>query len=97
MVWSDSRTDSESDIFGTRVTASGVVQDPSGIAVSTAAGVQKTPSVASNGTDYLVVWTFKLDAMHRFDVEATVAGRVIAKGILTIVVGQFADTLQFHP
>ena len=36
--------------------------------------------------DYLVLWTFRLDTMHRFDVEATVEGRLIAKGTLTLVV-----------
>ncbi len=44
------------DIYAARVTASGVVLDPFGFAVSTAAGTEGAPSVASDGTDYLVVW-----------------------------------------
>ncbi len=53
-----------------------------------AANVKFTsPAVPGDRLDYLVLWTFRLDALHRFDVEATVAGRPIAKGTLTLVVG----------
>ncbi|UCF81124.1 MAG: hypothetical protein JSV08_01490 [Acidobacteriota bacterium] len=56
VAWSDDRSGSGYDIYGTRVTSAGIVLDPSGIAVSTAGGSQWKPSVASNGTDYIVVW-----------------------------------------
>ncbi len=36
--------------------------------------------------DYLVLWTFAADALQRFDVEASVADRVVAKGTLTLAV-----------
>jgi hypothetical protein len=44
------------DIYATRVTSAGVVVDPAGLALSTAAGGQYAPGVASDGTSYLVVW-----------------------------------------
>lgn len=34
--------------------------------------------------DYLVVWTFSAEPVHRFDVEASVKSRVVAKGTLTL-------------
>jgi hypothetical protein len=56
VAWEDTRLDSAGDIFGARVTSAGAVVDASGFAISTALQSQDTPSVASNGTDYLVVW-----------------------------------------
>lgn len=56
VVWEDRRAGPTRDIHGARVTAAGVVQDVSGIAISTAVNEQQAPSVASDGSDYLVVW-----------------------------------------
>lgn len=60
VVWSDGRgvgTVSGRDIYGTRVDETGVILDPPGIAISTAAGNQDSPVVASNGFGYFVVWS----------------------------------------
>lgn len=56
VAWEDYRNATSVDIYGTRVTAAGVVQDPNGLALSTAASAQVRPAAASNGTDYLVAW-----------------------------------------
>ncbi|MEO0226771.1 MAG: FlgD immunoglobulin-like domain containing protein [candidate division WOR-3 bacterium] len=56
VVWHDARSYSTVDIYGTRVAQNGTVLDPSGIPISTAANDQKHPSVAFDGTNYLVVW-----------------------------------------
>lgn len=45
-----------------------------------------SPVVPGERLDYQVVWTFRMDALHRFDVEASVDGRLAAKGVLTLVV-----------
>jgi hypothetical protein len=60
VAWNDYRSGSN-DIYGARVRVSdGLLLDgpptTGGIAVSTAASNQYDPSVASNGTDYFVVW-----------------------------------------
>jgi hypothetical protein len=67
----------ESDIYASRVSASGVVEDSEGIAVSTAAEDQLTPSVASNGSGYLVVW----DDRRSFG-SAIYASRVSVQGVV---------------
>jgi hypothetical protein len=55
VVWQDARG-TKSDIVGTTVNASGVVQNPLGITVSKASGDQSAPAVAYDGTNFLVVW-----------------------------------------
>jgi 3-hydroxyacyl-[acyl-carrier-protein] dehydratase len=40
------------------------------------------PVLAGQRLDYRVLWTHSVDAMHRFSVEALVAGRAVARGTL---------------
>jgi hypothetical protein len=60
VVWSDGRTiedvEGSFDIYGARVSRSGVVRDPDGIPISTAPWWETDPSVAANGR-FLVVWS----------------------------------------
>jgi len=57
VVWRDSRTLADSDVYGARVTPGGVVLDPSGIPVSTATGIQGEPAVAFGGGHFLAAWS----------------------------------------
>jgi len=55
VVWQDQRS-GVYDIYGARVSGTGTVLDPTGLALSTATNEQLAPSVAHNGTNFLVVW-----------------------------------------
>ncbi|AKF08997.1 putative lipoprotein [Sandaracinus amylolyticus] len=57
VVWEEESSADASDVRGTRVTASGAVSNPSGIAISTASGAQTDPSAACDPARCLVVWT----------------------------------------
>ncbi len=56
VVWQDNRGGSHFDIYGARVSGTGSLVDAGGLAISTAANRQSSPSVAYNGTNFLVVW-----------------------------------------
>jgi hypothetical protein len=57
VVWRDERSDSSSDIYGTRVNRDGIVLDPGGIAISTAPLWQDYPAVAFDAANFVVVWS----------------------------------------
>jgi hypothetical protein len=59
VVWDDMRLSSHysyRDIYGTRVSQSGVILDSAGIAISTAPYDQRHPAVEFDGTNFLVTW-----------------------------------------
>ncbi|MDP8222250.1 MAG: hypothetical protein P9L99_02735 [Candidatus Lernaella stagnicola] len=55
VAWVDDRNGNK-DMFATRVTSSGTVISPSGIAVSEAADIQSYPCLAFDGTRHLMAW-----------------------------------------
>ncbi len=90
VVWTDGRNGSTNfDIYGTRVSASGVVQDPSGIPISTMPGNQHLPAVAWDGTSSLVVW-----ADRRTGTDDIYGARVSAGGTVQDPLGILVSTAQ---
>ena len=83
VAWEDRRNGGieETDIYASRVSADGTTLDPDGIPIATASGLQWTPEVASDGTNFLVVWTDS--SGNRSDVRAarvTPQGEVLDPG-----------------
>ncbi len=64
VVWEDYRNVNGGDIYGARVTPSGTVLDPSGIAISTASSGQYCPALGFVGGSYLVAWEDYRSSSH---------------------------------
>ena len=56
MVWTDGRVGPHPDIYGARVTPQGSVLDLDGFVISQAAFDQSSPTLAFDGTNFLVAW-----------------------------------------
>ncbi|NOR16551.1 T9SS type A sorting domain-containing protein [candidate division WOR-3 bacterium] len=89
VVWGDHRSGwwYDSDIYGARVDQSGNVLDPAGIAISTATNAQTCPSVAFDGTNYLVVWQDERNGQYEYDIygaRVNQAGNILDPAGITI-------------
>ncbi len=56
IVWEEKRLGSDFDIYGARVNTQGTILDSISIAISNSANLQRLPSVAFNGRNFLTVW-----------------------------------------
>ncbi|HKS36447.1 MAG TPA: hypothetical protein VJW76_04600, partial [Verrucomicrobiae bacterium] len=105
VVWADKRNDrSTYDIYGARVSATGQVLDPEGIPICTAPDSQWYPAVASDGTNYLVVWS---DSRHNgadgyslelYGARISPGGAVLDSGAFKMTQGEvvFQPTVAFN-
>jgi hypothetical protein len=100
VVWADKREYSanEYDIYGARVSSTGEVLDPGGIAICTDPGRQTSPCVAFDGTRYLVVWeddrasTSQFLLYHIYGARLTADGRVLDTNGFRITTNQITRT-----
>jgi len=67
VVWGDYRN-WQDDIYGARVTPSGVVLDPDGIQITSSEMDEVSPAIAYDGRNYLVVWNFVDWENEKFDI-----------------------------
>ncbi|MBM3322034.1 hypothetical protein FJY69_00905 [candidate division WOR-3 bacterium] len=80
VAWEDERSGQYLyDLYGARVTGTGAVLDPEGIAISTATGSQSLPSVGFDGQGWLVVWTDSRGGAYAGDIYAA---RVSPAGVV---------------
>jgi hypothetical protein len=96
VVWADLRNGLDFNIYGARVTGAGTVADPNGFPISTAGADQISPTVAANGTTYLVAWQ---DWRNSTDSDIY-AARVTTNGVVTDPAGFViakANNLQASP
>ncbi len=93
VVWQESRADY--DIFGARVSPSGILLDTSGFAISTAADNQWHPAVAFDGTNYLVTWDDMRSGVNDiYGTRVDTSGTVLDSMGITI---SRAQNIQRHP
>ncbi len=83
VVWCDWRSGDSADIYGARVTPAGVVLDTASIAISTATNDQLCPTIAFDGSDFLVVWDDyrnSLETSHIYGTRVKPDGTVFGEG-----------------
>jgi len=88
-VWQDRRNDGAFDIYGIRVNESGNVLEPYSFPISTAQNAQRFPSVAFDGSNYLIVWE---DYRNDRDTSEIWGARVTQDGIILDTNGFFIST-----
>ena len=77
VVWQDDRNSATTglDLYGARIAAGGGVIDAADLPISTAAGDQSRPALASNGTGYFVAWMdTRNNAISGLDLYAVAVG-----------------------
>ena len=82
VVWQDYRDYKKTawDVYGARVSTSGNLQDASGIPISKAASHQLYPSVAHDGSGYLVAWQdYRTSSTTSYDIYGS---RVSTAGVV---------------
>ncbi|MBA7658546.1 hypothetical protein ES703_66502 [subsurface metagenome] len=98
VVWQDDRN-ADLDIYGSRVNPSGMVLDTTGIPISAASGDQACPTVAFDGTDYIVLWEdYRNVFTDIYGARVSTAGIVLDTFTVTMQKGnQFSPALVKGP
>jgi hypothetical protein len=87
-------------IYGTRIAQSGTVLDPSGFLVSFSGATQGDPSIAYDGTNFLVVWEDSRNGSNDiYAARVTPSGTVLDPagiGVSTHASSQYAPAVTFN-
>jgi hypothetical protein len=89
VVWEDYRAGPSADLYGARVTETGVLLDPGGIAIATGADSQWNGAAAFDGASFLVAWE-AYAAGAGSDVRArrvSAAGALLGSGPIAVAAG----------
>ena len=88
VAWEDRRGAVPPDVYGARVSFGGVVLDPAGLAISTSPdNTERSATVASNGSEYLVAWEYLDDGTHLDGARVATTGTVLDPGGFAIAAG----------
>lgn len=90
VVWADLRNGTSYDIYGGRALSSdGSAPDATSLPIATATSDQITPSIAWNGTNYLVVWADGRDGDDTYDLygQLLASDGSLSGGEIAIVTG----------
>jgi hypothetical protein len=93
VVWEDHRSGSD-EIYGTRVTPSGVVLDTLGFVIAHTGSDQRAPVVGFDGANYLVVWVDRGGDINIYGARVTRAGVVLDPSGIAI---SLAPREQYYP
>ncbi|MFH0778887.1 MAG: hypothetical protein V2A71_09700, partial [Candidatus Eisenbacteria bacterium] len=77
VAWQDKRNGLDWDVYGARVSTSGAVLDPAGVAVSAASGNQTCPVAAFDQSSYFVLWTDEREHCDVYGTRVSSAGAVL--------------------
>jgi hypothetical protein len=83
VVWQDNRSDSIWHVYGARVSPQGALLDPAVIPVTAVPSDQRSPAVAFDGTNYLVVWR----GVDNDSICRILAARLTPEGVLLDSIG----------
>jgi hypothetical protein len=91
VTWNDLRNGNQ-DIYAARVRPDRTVRDPNGLAVTTAAGAQRMPTIASSGGPTLIAWVSDAGVQRRIlRPNGTFIGGVVTEG--TTPFGSFGQAV----
>lgn len=96
VIWTDTRDSADADIWGTRLSAAGAILDPLGLKIAAGPGVQSNPTVAYNGSTFLVAWE---DFLVTGGTQASVAAAAVSSAGAVTPLGTVATTTasSAHP